>query len=365
MKTRFISLLTALAFVMLSAMPACAIVLDGYNRKNEYGTDTNKAVSLIDNAVESGNVEVYWAQAYVKTEGTLCYILFNVMCKGNDVRNSKAGVIIEAEGETLKADMTQEPYDGYDRNKFDFAYVAVPKAGGFTIEVRINFKNGLGDGKTITVHVMNTSGEVSAFHDLTVKKSEPATVTTTEKTTKPTTEKTTTERTTKPTTEKTTKEKTTKPTTAKTTKPTTTKPRTTKATTTKATTAKAKTTVQKRTNRDISHKVVTTTVENGKKRENETATVRTTKAQVTKFRAKQNVTTEQTTRWQGERITGTVAATGIVSYSYITEYTTSSANGGGSSHKKKAAAFASATLVIVACVIGVTSTKKEKTDKND
>ena len=261
MKTRIVSLLTALAFVMLSALPTCAIVLDGYNKNDEYGTSSNnvvpnKAVQLFDNAVESGNVEAYWAQAYVKTEDTLCYIIFNVLCDG-DVKNSKAGVTIEAEGETLKADMTQEQYDSYNRNKLDFAYVAVPKAGGFTVEVRINFKNGIGDGKKIAVRVTNTSGEPSAVKEITVKKSEPATVTTTEKTTKPTTEKTTKEKTTKTTTEKTTKEKTTKPTTEKTTKEKTTKEKTTKQTTSKA--AKATAAPETKAKREITHRAVTTT----------------------------------------------------------------------------------------------------------
>ncbi len=383
MRNKLLSILAAVAITLVSFTPAFAIKLDGSNtyagKEKEYNGGYH--YELLKNEEESGN-NVAYAQAYVKTEQTFCYILFSVICldvdeNDEELKNNKtAGVIITAGGENLRADLTGKDYGGYDKNKFDFAYVPKVRTGSFTLEVRINYKNGIKGGETVTVKIIDGSSTQSAVRSFEIKAQEElptAAVITTKPTTKPTTEKTTTERTTKPTTEKTTKEKTTKPTTekttkpttAKTTKPTTTKPRTTKATTTKATTAKAKTTVQKRTNRDISQKVVTTTVENGKNRENETATVRTTKAQVTKFRAKQNVTTEQTTRWQGERITGTVAATGIVSYSYITEYTTSSANGGGSSHKKKAAAFASATLVIVACVIGVTSTKKEKTDKND
>ncbi len=161
MKTRILSLLTALMIALISVAPACAIVLDGYNRNNEY--DINKPYNLFDDAVESGN-NTYWAQAFVKTEDTLCYIIFNVLCN-EPAKNTSAGVIIKADDETLKADMTQEEYAEYDRKKFDFSYAAEPKTGGFTVEVRINFKNGLEDGEKIKVQVMDTSGEPSAVRE--------------------------------------------------------------------------------------------------------------------------------------------------------------------------------------------------------
>ena len=329
MKTRIVSLLTALAFVMLSALPACAIVLDGYNRNNEYGTDTNKAVSLFDNAVESGNVEAYWAQAYVKTEDTLCYIIFNVLCDG-DVKNSKAGVTIEAEGETLKADMTQEQYDGYNRNKLDFAYVAVPKAGGFTVEVRINFKNGIGDGKKIAVRVTNTSGEPSAVKEITVKKSEPATVTTTEKTTK----------------EKTTKEKTTKQTTSK--------------------TAKATAAPETKAKREITHRAVTTTTEKAPASTAKTTKkARTPEETTTKFRSRRNNPAATSKRSPAEIITGETVSP--VTYTYITEeYTTKQENtDSGTISTKQAAGIVSAILVVGACALGTAAKKDKDSDKDN
>ena len=362
MKTRIVSLLTALAFVMLAVLPACAIVLDGYNKNDEYGTSSNnvvpnKAVQLFDNAVESGNVEAYWAQAYVKTEDTLCYIIFNVLCDG-DVKNSKAGVTIEAEGETLKADMTQEQYDSYNRNKLDFAYVAVPKAGGFTVEVRINFKNGIGDGKKIAVRVTNTSGEPSAVKEITVKKSEPATVTTTEKTTKPTTEKTTKEKTTKTTTEKTTKEKTTKPTTEK-----TTKEKTTKQTTSKA--AKATAAPETKAKREITHRAVTTTTKKAPASTAKTTKkARTPEETTTKFRSRRNNSAVTSKLSPAEIITGETVSP--VTYTYITEeYTTEHENtDSGTISTKQAAGIVSAILVVGACALG-TAAKKDKDNDKD
>ena len=53
MKTRILSLLTAIMIALISAAPACAIVLDGYNRNDEYETGKNKPYNLFDNAVES------------------------------------------------------------------------------------------------------------------------------------------------------------------------------------------------------------------------------------------------------------------------------------------------------------------------
>ena len=349
MKTRILSLLTALMIALISVAPACAIVLDGYNRNNEY--DINKPYNLFDDAVESGN-NTYWAQAFVKTEDTLCYIIFNVLCN-EPAKNTSAGVIIKADDETLKADMTQEEYAEYDRKKFDFSYAAEPKTGGFTVEVRINFKNGLEDGEKIKVQVMDTSGEPSAVREMTIRKTE---ATTTEKTTKPTTEKTTKEKTTKPTTEK-----TTKPTTEKTTKEKTTKP-----STTKASAEKAKTTAAPKTRREITHRAVTTTVKKTKTASSKTARpAKTEKETVTKFRAQPYKSEAAVTQRQSRTERETAARTGTVTYSYITEeYTTSREQGDGSSkNKKKIAAFASATLVIAACVLGTMSSKKDESDK--
>lgn len=341
MKTRFFSILVAITVVLFPMLPACAIVLDGYNWNNEYETNKNKPFKLIDNAIESGN-DVSWAQAYVKTEDTLCYIIFNVLCDGV-IKNSKAGVIIIVEDETLKADMTQEQYDGYDRNKFDFAYVGELKDQGFSIEVRINFKNGLEDGKKLLIHLMDSKGEQSAVKEMTLRKTEPTTIATTQKTTKSTTEKTT-------------KEKTTKPTTEKTTKPTTTKTEAAKQTTAPET----------RTKREITHRAVTTTIKAQTSDSANENSSKTTKAASTKFKAKQNGNKAAVTKQQStsERRTGRYA--GTVTYSYITdEYTTAAETAAGSSKsKKKIAALVSATLVIAACVFGTIS-KKDKSGEDE
>ncbi|MBQ6264426.1 MAG: hypothetical protein IJK60_03150 [Clostridia bacterium] len=351
MKTKLISLFTAFVFSLLSAVPAYAIVLDGYNKNDEYDTEKNKPFNLFEDNTVSGN-GAYWAQAFVKTEDTLCYIIFNVLCDGV-TDNCPAGVIIKADGETLKADLTQKEYEEYDRRKFDFSYVGKSKAGGFTVEVRINFKNGLEDGKTITVQVLDASGEPSAVKDMIIRQIPP---TTTEKTTKLTTEKTTKE--------KTTKEKTTKETTEKTTKPTTEK--TTKTTTTKPAATKEKPAAEAKTGREITHRAVTTTL-----KKEQTAAAGTSKPakdskeKTTKFKAQSYISEKTTTaqKHPDERLTDSY--TGEVTYSYITEeYITSPESRSDTSKiKKKVAALVSMTLVIAACVFGSVSSKKEKPDE--
>lgn len=356
MKTRLISLAAVFALLTVTFIPAFAIKMDGYNTDTEYGLKEYQV--LFKNETDTDN-NVTYALAFMKSEKTNCYILFNVVCNDVDenkaeyseTNNKTAGVIITAEGETLKADLSGTDYGGYDENKIGFEYCPKVKSQGFSIETRINFKDGIGDGKTITVKFIDGGGKQSPKCDMTIT---PPVVppTASAVTTKTTTEKTTKEKTTKPTTEKTTKEKTTK---EKTTKPTTTKPETAKSTAAPET----------RTKREITHRAVTTT----KKRQPAVTTSaereKTSKATTTKFRAQGRNDVEAETRQStSERRTGLYPDT--VTYTYITEeYTTSPAKAGsGSISKKKIAALASATLVIAACALGTVAKKDKQDDDN-
>ncbi|MBR4766130.1 MAG: hypothetical protein IK085_05115, partial [Clostridia bacterium] len=232
--------------------------------------------------------------------------------------------LITADGETFKADLTGTDYGGYDRNRFDFDYAPMVRTGGFTLEAAINFKDGIGSGKTIAVKVMDGSGTESAVRYVKIKPpEEPPTAS---------------EKTTKQTTEKTTKEKATKPTTEKTTKPTTSKTEAAKQTSAPET----------RTKREITHRAVTTTIKVQTSDSANTKSAKTTKAATTKFKAKQNGNKATVTEQQGtsERRTGRYA--GTVTYSYITdEYTTAAGTAEGSSKQKRKSPHWSAQLLLL------------------
>ncbi|MBR4767341.1 MAG: hypothetical protein IK085_11325, partial [Clostridia bacterium] len=80
MKKRIISLLTVFTLVLLSATPVFAVRLDGVNG-GEYSTKEYQ--TLFSGKSESGN-NATLAQAFIKTENTMCYILFSVVCDDVD-----------------------------------------------------------------------------------------------------------------------------------------------------------------------------------------------------------------------------------------------------------------------------------------
>lgn len=360
LRIRTTAFLSALAVILLVFSPAYAIKLDGTNENGEY--NTNEYQTLFKTKADSGN-NITLAQAFIKTEKTLCYILFSAQCDDVDenreeLKNNKdAGVLITVDGETLKADLTGTDYGGYDKNKLDFNYVPLVRTGQFTIEVRINFKDGIGDGKSVEVKMIDGHGEQSAMREVAISPpEEPPTAqvvtvrSTTEKTAKPTTEKTTkvtTEKTTKATTEKTTKEKTTKPSTVRTTKE--------KATRTTVAKTKRETTVPATEKRQTSTKA------------NTQKTADIAKVTTAKFKAQKKQTAEtakQPNVTQSIFTQSNAAQSVTVTYSYLTdEYTTYTSDEKDSSKTKKTvASLVSVLLVIAACVIGGVS-KKEKSEE--
>ena len=344
--------LSALAVILLAFSPAYAIKLDGTNENGEY--NTNEYQTLFKTKADSGN-NITLAQAFIKTEKTLCYILFSAKCDDVDenreeLKNNKdAGVLITVDGETLKADLTGTDYGGYDKNKLDFKYVPLVRTGQFTIEVRINFKDGIGDGKSVEVKMIDGHGEQSAMREVAISPpEEPPTAqvvtvrSTTEKASKLTTETTTTA-----TTEKTTKEKTTKPSTV----------RTTKEKTTRTTVAKTK----RETTVPATEKRQTSTKANTQK------TADIAKVTTAKFKAQKKQTAEtakQPNVTQSIFTQSNAAQSVTVTYSYLTdEYTTYTSDEKDSSKTKKTvASLVSVLLVIAACVIGGAS-KKEKSEE--